>query len=648
MTESFRLVDLLHEKELTIGEESVLSACIGYNEKYYIDRTFNHKIVIRQVILSDKQEGKFADFLATTELEFKQLCQQNPMSNVHWLEKDKSELIWKDSQGNLKILRKYVDVQKYHTYAPSDLDKLLQQAKNHRVMLIADKAGMGKTTVLTQLAKRIKQKFPAHWLVRIDLNNYTELLETQKGKKMDKERVLEFISKEVLKLESDLEKELFKKSFEGSETNKVVVMVDGFDEICPNYKNTVIDMLQVLKQTSLEQLWVTTRPHLREELEDNLQQLSYTLQPFSEVEQVEFLKKFWLQNLKNLEDTNQHQLEIYAEALISKLAQSISDKDKEFAGIPLQTRMLAEAFEEDFRSFCVSGKSESKLPHKLDLLGLYERFIYRKYNIYYKEKSKTEPFNMATKEQQERDFKTIQLEHQLLALEALFTEDQVKFLQMDNNFIFSDEEVARVGIVQRNNDGKPQFIHRTFAEYFVAEFLVKQLTKETKSTQVRNFLLNGVLLKSDYLVIRAFLDGLLEKSLLSQEALKDCGERLDKQLTERETHSPLAGVTTALHEGAREDNARIIGFLLDSLKSGEHSDAIKKMLLAADTWGQTALHMAAERKSIQAIKEIRKWADESHLNLNELKNKLLLATDMFRYTAWLLAAKGGSLEALET
>ena len=82
----------------------------------------------------------------------------------------------------------------------------------------------------------------------------------------------------------------FKKSFEGSEINKVVVMVDGFDEISPQYKQTVINMLQVLKlTTSLEQLWVTTRPHLRAELEDNLQQLSYTLQPFSEVEQVEFL-----------------------------------------------------------------------------------------------------------------------------------------------------------------------------------------------------------------------------------------------------------------------------------------------------------------------------------------------------------------------
>ena len=134
--------------------------------------------------------------------------------------------------------------------------------------------------------------------MRIDLNEYTGLLRSQKGKAMDKEKVLQFISKEVLKLECHLEKELFKKCFEGNEINKVVVMVDGFDEISPQYKETVIDMLQVLKlTTSLEQLWVTTRPHLREELEDNVQQLSYTLQPFSEDEQVEFLSTLWSEPL---------------------------------------------------------------------------------------------------------------------------------------------------------------------------------------------------------------------------------------------------------------------------------------------------------------------------------------------------------------
>jgi hypothetical protein len=261
MTNSFSLPDLLQEKEIRIGEKPLRSASRGYNEKYYIDRTFSHNIVIRQDILSAKKEGKFDDLLASNEQEFKELCQEKAERNVHWLvQEETGKLIWQQSQGNLTTLRKYMDVQKSHSYAPSDLDKLLQHAKQQRVMIIADKAGMGKTTVLTHLSKIIKENYPAHWLVRIDLNDYTELFEAQKVNKMDKRWVLEFVSKEVLKLESHLEKELFKKNFEGNEINKVVFMVDGFDEISPDYKETVFDMLQVLKQTSLEQLWVTTQP----------------------------------------------------------------------------------------------------------------------------------------------------------------------------------------------------------------------------------------------------------------------------------------------------------------------------------------------------------------------------------------------------
>jgi len=68
-------------------------------------------------------------------------------------------------------------------------------------------------------------------------------------------------------------------------------MLDGFDEISPLYKQTVLDLLQALRQTAVEQLLVTTRQHLREELEDNQQQLSYTLESFTEENQVEYLKK---------------------------------------------------------------------------------------------------------------------------------------------------------------------------------------------------------------------------------------------------------------------------------------------------------------------------------------------------------------------
>jgi hypothetical protein len=73
MTDSIPLANLLHEKELRIGKEPVPSASSGYNEKYYIDRTLSYNNVMRQDIAIDEREGKFADLLASTEQEFKEL-----------------------------------------------------------------------------------------------------------------------------------------------------------------------------------------------------------------------------------------------------------------------------------------------------------------------------------------------------------------------------------------------------------------------------------------------------------------------------------------------------------------------------------------------------------------------------------------------
>jgi len=63
-------------------------------------------------------------------------------------------------------------------------------------------------------------------------------------------------------------------------------MLDGFDEISPFYKQTVITSSS--KADGGRTAVGTTRPHLREELEDKLQQL----ETFSEDNQVEFLTKF--------------------------------------------------------------------------------------------------------------------------------------------------------------------------------------------------------------------------------------------------------------------------------------------------------------------------------------------------------------------
>jgi hypothetical protein len=161
------------------------------------------------------------------------------------------------------------------------------------VTLSPDTAGMSKSIVLTHLSKEIKENFTAKWVVRIDLNDHTDALKVLKEEHIDSKKANEFLSERLLKLKPGLEMELFKQCFEHKQKLRIVIILDGFDETSPSYNDTVIDLLQALKQSAAEQLWVTTRPRVREELEDKLQQLSFTLEPFCEENQLEFSKKLW-------------------------------------------------------------------------------------------------------------------------------------------------------------------------------------------------------------------------------------------------------------------------------------------------------------------------------------------------------------------
>jgi Ni2+-binding GTPase involved in maturation of urease and hydrogenase len=88
---------------------------------------------------------------------------------------------------------------------------------------------MGKSTVLTRLSKEMKQKFPAKWVVRIDINDHTDALKALKEEPMDKEKAIEFVSAKLLKLKPGLEMELFKMCCEQNQIVTTVIMLDGFD-----------------------------------------------------------------------------------------------------------------------------------------------------------------------------------------------------------------------------------------------------------------------------------------------------------------------------------------------------------------------------------------------------------------------------------
>jgi len=517
------------------------------------------------------------------------------------------------------------------SYSTENLDNLMLQAQR-QVFLISDTAGMGKTTLLTHLSKQIKQKCPSLWVVRIDLNDHTHTLKAQKEQKIE---AVEFLSQKLLKIDSPFEKELFEQHLK---EGKVVVMLDGFDEICPSYETTVIHFLQALKETPVQQLWVTTRPHLRKTLEENLQQQeqqhqqSYTLEPFTKGNQVVFLTKFWNKKL-NLQGTSQQQLEMYARALIEKLEQSINDRDKKFTGVPLQTRLLAEAFEQ-------SDLSEHNLPDKFDLLDLYKRFTERKYNIYFEEKTKIPMSNVSAEEQRECVSKQFTEEHQCLALQMLFPREVMEIFKDNRQPEFNPQLLTRCGIVLYINN-KPHFIHRTFAEYYVADFLIDKLSKETTPEQgLLDFLLKDILLKGNCQVICSFLDGFLEKCKLSRGILEQSGQRISELWTDDADggirRKPLGSFgRTILHQAAREGHTNIIRYVLDSLKAGQHLETMCDLFLAKDGVGQTAWHLSVENGHLETSVELWDWAKEAKLNL---KVDLLLAEDTNRQTACHLAA----------
>ena len=90
--------------------------------------------------------------------------------------------------------------------------------------------------------------------VRIDINDHTDALNTLQQKHIDKEKAIEFVSQKLLKFQRGVGLALFKQCCELKQKVKLVIMMDGFDEISPIYKQTLLALVQALRQMAVEQM----------------------------------------------------------------------------------------------------------------------------------------------------------------------------------------------------------------------------------------------------------------------------------------------------------------------------------------------------------------------------------------------------------
>lgn len=552
LVETNILMKLLSGQNVIVGKEPPISS--GYANDFYLYRTFNWRIEIHKKIEEKNKIKEFKDKLVFEEQEF--LSEKCEEYNVHWLERDKGKFIWKNSKGSISELLTYKINIKDHGFERQSTkthlikeEELINYFKKHRIIIISDIAGMGKTTVLTSLSIFLKSTNPKFWVMRINLNLCTNVFDEEinnrkfGGKKRrssnkkteNNNEAIHILLKllgldEISSPETAFERKLLEYNLEIK--LNVILLLDGFDEISPDYKDLVIELIKVL-EFHVEKIVITTRPHMSLELESAFNIFACTLNPLSELEQVDFLVKFWQKC--NPTFTDKKRLEVYAKNVIDLFTNTINDKFKEFTGVPLQSRMIGEIFMknaerpticdlleknsmsfkriESLDEFYFSSKQKPLFSEKVSLLDLYELFIYKKYcDIYESEKKNALLSNLGTKDIK-KAYPKFEEEHSELAVYSIFSRKQSKFLLKEKGFknvelLINDvvEGEERRGIVDQVFDGKPFFIHQTFAEYFVTKFIIFCLEKNPQDYRVPQFLCNNILLKPEHSVIRAFLN----------------------------------------------------------------------------------------------------------------------------------------------
>ncbi|CAG9764209.1 unnamed protein product [Ceutorhynchus assimilis] len=328
-----------------------------------------------------------------------------------------------------------------------------------------DEPGMGKSTKLVRLAKEMKDNNGSKWIIFVKLTSYRKQLESSELK-----NGLSFLNEVENLKPTNFKKKILEYCIQ---KDRVVLFLDGLDEILPKYKDRVIQLLNLTQNT-----WITTREcsSIEKSLKNNF--VCYRLEPLTPNQQKDFLMKYFEKLSPDLKATR-------IENLSKEILNKTKDIGESFASNILHLKMLAEIY-----------LSEGKL----NLFQLYQKFAEKKYDIYFEEKIKLDQSGVINFDYLKR-LAIIQLEkaHRRLAVSILFPEWGRRLLNSEEVITFEDkklesfekQELQRVGFMRYvdNDISSFNFIHHTYAEYFIANFLSDVLLKKRSIPRSKRYAL---------------------------------------------------------------------------------------------------------------------------------------------------------------
>lgn len=454
-------------------------------------------------------------------------------------------LYWKAFRGpNASLLHEYIE---------SDIDRsdvrlneLDLIGTKQRVVIIADDPGFGKSTFLTKLARTLGVKLAKKplWIVRIDLVKYTrsqnpndsdlrnELFEYEFSKKCV-EAVEKFVTNIAVPNENDIfQRKLFeagihrtKMSAPGKALN-IVVLIDGFDEISPDYKTNATNLIRVIEKTNVAQLWVTTRKSEKNHLENEFKTPALMLDPFSIKMQKKFLCRFW-----RLLDKTPNKAENVGHKFTRAISISTKGQKRKRCSSPKQNVKYSEKAKELIENAAVSNDpsktySLTEVPINLKILAevvldrkfnldkinelididIYTELIAARFKTFRNEKCDSSNGNVNASKAMESMFKNYRRYHELLALKHVFPEqDLPQLYELDGIDQGIKDNLLKIGFIEENSFS---FIYQIFAECFVGEYLANNF----RDVNARNLLIKCVFRKRNFVNICKFLKHNLQQN----------------------------------------------------------------------------------------------------------------------------------------
>jgi hypothetical protein len=372
--------ELLIEKGSEKGEIRIPTCSSArFEPELYVERQMEHPW--------DKNfYGELAASMKCTTDELQRECIVHSQGNIEWFaDGHRKKRIWEKLRNivneNIRTAR---NCHLSNGVVVSEKKLTNKENRSGRVFIISDLAGTGKSTILSNYYEKIKRDNPDVWVIKIDLLDYSkELAEFNFSLVNDQSSAIAFFA-DIFAKKSPFTRLLLSHRFRTD--GRIVVMLDGFDEIDGKLHEQVFQLIKAITLTKFNAIYITTRPHLMGKLQDEFFQFSYTLKKFSQEDQVDCLSKYWGSKLKMLQTTD-GQIQLFGKSLVERLTTTLNDRENDFIGIPLQCRMLAECFESQLQDTIQKGLPIAALiknisENDLNLTSLYSLLMKKKIKIY--------------------------------------------------------------------------------------------------------------------------------------------------------------------------------------------------------------------------------------------------------------------------